>query len=387
MKKIVLVSNTSWALYNFRLSLIRLLIHNGVKVYCIANLDDSSKKLVNEGVTFIRSHLQNKGSNPISDIQYHLFLKKQYRKINPDLIFHYTVKPNIYGSFAAKLLNIKSVAFISGTGHPFLKKNLINFIVKKLYRTAGANCTEMWFINNDDLSLFINEGLVKRQKTRLLPGEGINTDFFKRCTDYPPDTGNFIFLLSCRMLWDKGVGVYVEAARLLKPKYPHVKFQLLGFIDESDPTSVKRKNIEDWQSEGIVEYLGVTDNVIQYLLQINCFVLPSFYKEGIPKTLLEASSLEIPIITTNNTGCRDVVEHGFNGLLCEPNQVSSLVDCMETILATSNNELRKMGENGRSKIVREFNEKLVLNQYRNFLSNYINFNETTILVAEKSMIS
>lgn len=371
MKKIVLVSNTSWALYNFRLKLIKWLIEKEVHIYCIANVDSYTSNLTDLGITFIQSNVENKGINPVNDIQYQSFLIRQYRKIDPDFIFHYTAKPNIYGSFAARLLGIKSVAFVSGTGYPFLKRNMINYIVKKLYKTAGHNCTEMWFINKDDLDLFITEKLVKKSKTRLLPGEGIDVDFFSRESSYPQNDSNFIFLLSSRLIWDKGVGIFVQAARIIKKSYPWVRFQLLGYIDNLGSSSIKKKQIDEWSNEGIIEYLGGTSDVKKYLTKINCFVMPSHYKEGIPKTLLEACSLEIPIITTNISGCRDVVTHGYNGLLCEPKNSQSLAESMKQILNMDYQTLKTMGENGRKKVINEFNESIVLDYYKSLLKDVL----------------
>ncbi|MEP6594834.1 MAG: glycosyltransferase family 4 protein [Ginsengibacter sp.] len=372
MKKIVLVSNTSWALYNFRLNLIKLLIKRGVQVYCIANIDDYSHHLVNLGVIYIKSNVDNTGINPLKDLLYQFFLFSQYQKINPDFILHYTIKPNIYGSFAAKRLGIKSVAFVSGTGYPFLTKNIIKFIVKKLYKTAGRNCTEMWFINKDDLNLFIDEKLVSKNKTRLLSGEGVDTDFFFRTSPYPKNDRDFIFLLSGRLIWDKGIGVYVDAARIIKKTFPWVKFQLLGYIDKLGSSSIKKKQIEAWVTEGIIEYLGGTSDVKKYLMKINCFVMPSYYKEGIPKTLLEACSLEIPVVTTDNTGCRDVVTHGYNGLLSEPKNAVSLAESMEQIIRMDYETLKTMGENGRKKVIAEFNENIVLEFYKSSLKDILN---------------
>ena len=378
MKKIVLVSNTSWSLYNFRLKLISWLLEKGVKVYCIANTDDHSVKLVNLGVTYIKSNLDPKGINPFKDLEYQLFLLKEYQKIHPDFIFHYTAKPNIYGSFAANKLGIKSVAFVSGTGYPFLKKNVINYIVKKLYKTAGKNCTEMWFINKEDISLFIDEKLVDAVKTKLLPGEGVDVDFFSRTEPYPDNKGNFTFLLSSRLIWDKGIGVYVNAAKIIRKKYSSVNFQLLGYTDNLGASSVKLKLIDDWVNQGIIEYLGGTSNVKQYLMKVNCFVMPSYYKEGIPKSLLEACSLEIPVITTDNIGCREVVTNGYNGLLSEPKNAASLADSMEHIMKTDYKSLKAMGENGRKKVIAEFNEDIILGVYKASLKDILNIKEAPV---------
>ena len=161
--------------------------------------------------------------------------------------------------------------------------------------------------------------------------------------------------------------MYVEAARIIKKTFPLVRFQLLGYIDKLGASSIKEKQIREWVEEGIIEYLGGTNDVKKYLMEINCFVMPSYYREGIPKTLLEASSLEIPVITTDNTGCRDVIEHGYNGLLCEPKNPVSLAESMEQIIRMNYETLKTMGENGRKKIRANYNDDIVLEFYKSAL--------------------
>jgi glycosyltransferase involved in cell wall biosynthesis len=372
MKNIVLVSNTSWYLYNFRLSIIHQLLDKGCKVYCIANYDDYTEKLIAQGVNYIQSRVGNKGTNPVSDLQYFRFLKSTYASIQPDFIFHYTIKPNIYGSLAAGSLNLRSIAVVSGAGYAFLREGLLNKLVRQLYTMAARKSLELWFVNKDDQLMFVDRKIVPENKTKVLPGEGINTEHFKREDAYPSVKDGFTFILSARMLWDKGVGVYVDAARKVKEKYPSAKFQLLGFIDDLNPSSIGREQIDSWVKEGVVEYLGVTDNVRTFLVKANCFVLPSYYREGVPRALLEAASLEMPIITTDNVGCREVVKDGYNGYLCLSRDVDSLQQKMEAVLSRSYDELKQMGANGRRKVIAEFHERLVLQYYENVLSHYSN---------------
>ncbi len=369
MKKIILVSNTSWYLYNFRLSVIRLLQQQNFKIICIANYDEYSERLIKEGVIFIQSSLANKGINPFQDINYFRFLLKHYKKTRPCFIFHYTIKPNIYGSLAARLVNLKSIAIVSGAGYVFLKKNILNWITRKLYSLAATASIELWFVNREDQIMFIEERIVNKEKTKVLPGEGIDTEIFKRDLPYPDNNQNFVFLLAGRMLWDKGVGIYVEAAKLIKQKHTNAKFQLLGFVDTLNPSAITKEQITRWEKDGIVEYLGVTDDIKKFLNKINCFVLPSYYREGVPRSLLEAASLEIPIITTNNVGCKEVVKDGYNGFLCAIKDSNNLAEKMEKIMDMEKSFLQEMGGNGRKKIIAEFHEKLVLKHYQQILNN------------------
>jgi glycosyltransferase involved in cell wall biosynthesis len=371
MRKIILVSNTSWYLFNFRLSIIKLLQNKGFQVICIANHDDYSKRLEAEGVEFIQSDLANKGTNPLKDYGYYSFLKKQYQAIKPTFIFHYTVKPNIYGSMAAHNQNIRSIGIVSGAGHAFLRKGLLNTLVKSLYRYAAKCANQLWFVNEDDRQLFLNAGIISKERTTVLPGEGINTENFKRDTPYSVNKDYFVFLLSARMLWDKGVGVFVDAAREVKKKYPGAKFKLLGFIDAVSPSAISKEQMDQWVADGVIEYLGVTDNVKKYLNQATCFVLPSYYREGVPRALLEAASMGIPIITTDNVGCREVVENGYNGFICTSKSIDELAQRMEQMLEMDEAALQKMGINGREKVNMEFHERLVLKYYEDIVNEHL----------------
>ena len=371
MQKIIFVSNTSWYIYNFRLSVLKLFLSKDFEVICIANVDDYSEKLIENGVTFIESSLANKGKNPFGDYAYFKFLYDLYVQIKPAFIFHYTIKPNIYGSMAANKAGVPSIAIVSGAGYVFLHDNWLTKITKRLYTKAAGKCTEMWFVNKDDQLMFEQQKIVSSAKTKVLPGEGIDTELFKRDLPYSVNDKEFVFLLGGRMLWDKGVGVYVEAAKLIREKYPYTKFQLLGFIDDLNPSSIPKEQILSWVNEGIVEYLGVTDNVKFFLNRINCFVLPSYYKEGVPKSLLEAASMELPLITTDNIGCREVVEDGYNGFLCVVKDSASLAEKMERMICMEKKDLINMGTRGRKKVTENFHENLVLNYYVNTINRYL----------------
>lgn len=368
MAKIIMVSNTSWYLFNFRLSIIKLLQERGYEVICIANRDEYSERLEKEGAVFIPSTLSNKGTNPLSDYNYYRFLLWQYKTLQPEFIIHYTVKPNIYGSIAARNQGLRSIAVVSGAGYAFLNKGLLNSIVRRLYTYAAKCSEELWFVNKDDQELFLSAGITKAGKTKVLPGEGINTEKFKRDVPYCAGNDRFEFILSARLLWDKGIGIFVEAAREVKKEYPQAQFKLLGFIDALNPSAITREQIDQWVDEGIIEYLGVTDNVRPFLCRANCFVLPSYYREGVPRALLEAASLEMPIITTNNVGCREVVENGYNGFICSVKDSADLARQMKKMLELGEQELRQMGINGRKKIITEFHEDLVLRFYKNLLT-------------------
>jgi glycosyltransferase involved in cell wall biosynthesis len=372
-KKVLLVSNTSWSIYNFRLCVIRHLQELGVKVYVIAPRDNSSDLLVKEGCVYNEVKLDNKGTNPFNDFVFYKELRKMYQRISPDFIFHYTIKPNIYGTYAAYSLQIPSIAVVSGAGHTFIKKNLINLLVKKMLKFAAQKSYQVWFLNQDDLSQFVSANIVVENKTKVLPSEGVNLAHFKRSRDYPMRSGDSMsLLLTARLLWDKGVGIYAEAASVLKAEFPNLRFGLLGFLDAKNPTAIAKEQIEKWHNDGLIHYYGSTDDVKSYLEDTDCYILPTYYREGVPRSVLEAASMSIPIITTNNVGCKDVVDDSVNGYLCEMKSVESLLEKIRDIISLDTTERKLMGEKGRKKVENEFDEKIVVKYYSATLKNYFN---------------
>jgi glycosyltransferase involved in cell wall biosynthesis len=287
---------------------------------------------------------------------------KLYKKIKPDIILNFTIKPNIYSTLAGSFFNIKCVNNISGLGTLFINQNLATKIAKFLYKFSQKKAYKVFFQNKDDLNLFVKENLIDRNKCDLLPGSGVDIEKFKPLKIKKKDN-IFRFLLIARMLWDKGIGEYIEAARIIKQKYRDVEFLLLGAVGVDNPSAISLKQIKKWENEGIIKYLGVSDNVKLEIAKADCIVLPSFYREGVPRVLLEAAAMEKPIITTNNVGCKEVVDDGLNGFLCEVKNAKDLADKMEKMLNLSEKERIKMGKKGREKIIREFDEKIVIEKY------------------------
>ncbi|MFN3471860.1 MAG: glycosyltransferase family 4 protein, partial [Aquificaceae bacterium] len=220
------------------------------------------------------------------------------------------------------------------------------------------------FLNPDDKELFLKKGLIREEKAVIIKGEGINTEFFnpKVCQEKEKDT--FIFLMVSRLLWDKGVGEFVSAGRLLKEAYKEkIELWLLGPIDKGNPSSVSEEDIKKWEEEGIIKYLGTTQDVRPFICQADCVVLPSYYREGIPRSLLEAMAMERPIITTDSPGCREVCKDGENGFLVKPRDVESLFRAMERMYRLSGEERESMGRLGRKLAVDEFSEEKVIRDY------------------------
>ena len=361
MKKIAIVSNTSWSLFNFRLSLAKAIQKAGYKVILIAPYDNYSER-IKEQFEYYSVYINNKGTNPKEDLKTTLEFYKLYKKIEPDVILHYTIKPNIYGTIAAGYLNIKCINNIAGLGRLFVERNFITTIAKWLYRYSQKKALKVFFQNRDDYDLFIKEKLIDKKKCDILPGSGVDTEKFSP-VEYRKQDDIFRFLLIARMLWDKGVGEYVEAAKILEKKYENVEFYLLGFLDVQNSSAISQQQMQSWIDKGYIKYLGISDTVKDEIAKVDCIVLPSYYREGTPRTLLESASMAKPIITTDNVGCRDVVDDGINGYLCNVKSVVSLVDKMEKMLQLSQEERLEMGHKGREKMIKEFDEKIVIKKY------------------------
>lgn len=357
--KIAISLNDSWYGYNFRFNLGLALQKYGYEVVFIAPYSKYSEKL-KKRFEYEDISLNAQGKNPIKDIKTIFDFYQIYKRIKPDLILHYTIKPNIYGTIAASLLNIPTINNITGLGTIFIRQSIVTRIVKLLYKYSFKRATKVFFQNKDDLDMFLNEKLIEKFKCDLLPGSGVDIEKFKPIKSV--DRNKFRFLLVSRMLWDKGIAEYIAAARVIKKRYSHVEFQLLGFLDIKSPTSITKKQMDIWVNEGIVDYIGVSDDVREQISQVECVTLPS-YREGVPRTLLEAASMEKPIITTFSAGCKEVVDDKVNGYLCKVKSVDDLVKKMDLMINLSYEERLIMGKAGRKKIVTEFDEKIVINQY------------------------
>lgn len=369
--RIAFVSNTSWSIYNFRLGLIRRLKELGYEVLIIAPKDSLSAKLVAEGFSFQSLYLDNYGSNPIRELRTMRQLVRIYRKYDIQFIFHYTIKPNIYGTLAAKRCGIPSVAITTGLGHLFSFTNKVfRNLTSLMYRFALRYSKEVWFLNKDDKKTFLQNKIVPEGKTFLLPSEGIDINWFKsaRNNSFTPPLN---FLFAGRIIWDKGLKEFAKAAAAIKKDYPDANFQLLGFIDPSNPNSVPFEKIEEWQRKGILKYLGESADVRPFIDNCTCLVFPSFYREGISRILLEAAAMSKPIITTDNVGCHEVVENGVNGFICKSKDSDDLINKIKTFLLLSHAERKQMGRNGRKKVIQEFDEEIVIREYLRTLKKYL----------------
>ncbi|MFC5271163.1 glycosyltransferase family 4 protein [Adhaeribacter terreus] len=359
--RIAIVINTSWNIFNFRMSLAKALMAAGHEVVAIAPRDAYSEKLEAAGLQYVPVEMENKGTNPVKD----LLLIKQfhsiYKTVKPDVILQYTIKPNIYGTLAARLAGIPVINNVSGLGTVFIVKNLVSKVALALYKFAFLFPVKVFFQNNDDRQLFLEHNLVSEKITEVLPGSGIDTVRFKPAENFVRHQ-DFRFLMISRVLYEKGIVEFVEAAKKLKAKYPEIRIQLLGSFDEAGNIGIKREAFLDWIKNGEIEYLGTSDDVASVIAEADCVVLPS-YREGTPKTLLEAAAMGKPIVTTNVPGCKETVIDNQNGYLCEVRSGEDLAAKMEKVLLLPEEKLQQMGKASRTLALDKFDEKHVIGQY------------------------
>jgi len=362
---IVFSANSSWAIFNFRVGIIKYLISRGALVSIVGPPDNSFPLLQAIGCKTISLPISSRGLNPISDLLLFIRYLYYYFKLKPDLIFHYTVKPNIFGAIAANLLRIPSISVITGLGYTFINHSFISSLVKFLYRISLKLPIEVWFLNFDDLEIFLSLKIIKSKNCRVLQGEGCDTTHFSPLLKTSKDI-NFRFLLVGRMLYDKGVLEFVEAAKIVKKIQPTVIFQLVGPIGSANPSAIPFFQIELWASQGLIEYLGDHEDIRQVIRDVDCVVLPS-YREGIPRSLMEAASMCKPLIASDVPGCRNLILSGKTGFLCKVKDPIDLSQKMLEMLALPASCRDKMGSDARAYIQENFDEVLIINIYVRFI--------------------
>nr|WP_284700855.1 glycosyltransferase family 4 protein [Robbsia betulipollinis] len=362
---ICLVSNTAWSILNYRRGLLEALARAGARVTIVAPRDAAFAPLTAMGCTCVDLALASQGTRPVEDLRTLASLFRIYRRTRPDVVFHYTIKPNIYGTLAAALARVPSVAVTTGLGYVFLHASRAARIAQGLYRLAFRFPREVWFLNPDDRDAFLSRDLlVHPGRARLLRGEGVDLARFA-VRPHAPD-GRFRFLLIGRLLWDKGVGEFVDAARQLKARFPEACWQLLGPVGVANPSAISRAEVDAWCAEGLIDYLGEADDVRPHIAAADCIVLPS-YREGVPRTLLEAAAMGRIAIATRVPGCVEVVEDGVNGILCEARSAQRLAEAMQRVLCLPAQQRKTMEDAARRKAEREFDEQVVIGAYQRTL--------------------
>ncbi len=361
-KKIILSINTVWNVVNFRAPLIKFLQKKNFEVIVLAQSDDYLQELAMLNIRFISIPINSQKISVLNDLKLLMLYIWYFFKIQPDIYLGYTIKPNLYGSIAAKIFHIPVVNNINGLGKAFSEQGLLFRFARYSYKFALSKSKTIFFQNKEDKDFFLQLGITGNHNARLLPGSGVNLETFNENLFSQQAEQPFTFILIARLLKEKGIFEYIQAARLTLEDFPNTNFFLMGIIDENNPSSLTKNQINDWHNEGVINFLGAQDDVRPFIAQSDCVVLPSYYNEGTPKCLLEAASMSRPIITTDWKGCKDTVDHGINGFLCKPKDVKSLYLCFNQMLGMNKLDIQKFKSSSRKK-AKMFDERIVFDKY------------------------
>lgn len=384
-KKILFIANSLRSMVNFRLDVIKALcidyeIHIIAPTEVFFKNSNDGKEIANSDVEVFKNlginiHnicIDSKGKNPFMELKFIYNLFRNIKNINPDFMFNYTIKPVIYGSLVAKFLNISCISMITGLGYTFMDENrnsLLSKIVISLYKFTLNKNKEVWFLNSDDYDEFISSNIIKKHIAKIIYGEGVNTEFYQ--PDFRKLDDKIKFLFIARMIKDKGIYEYIEASKIIKEKGYVCEFGMLGACDCDNPNAVNYNELKNEENKGFITYFGTSGNSKEYILNFTCIVLPSYYREGIPMTLMEAASCAKPLIATNVPGCKEVVEDGYNGFLCRKRDASDLADKMEKLINLNKDELEIMGQNSRKLALEKFDVSRIIMIYKQALSHYL----------------
>ena len=370
-KKIIFNNNSLRGLLNFRDEVIKHYLSIGYHVVMIAPDDGENLVELPVGVKYIPITLSRSGKSLKNDFIYWNTLRKIYKEEKPDYIFHYTIKPNIYGTLAAFWCGIRSSAMIAGLGHIYSHGGLKNRFARCLYKFALKFADYILVLNDMNRGFLISRKIVKASKIIFLPGgEGINVSLFQSREKFKKKD-NIIFLMIARLIFDKGYKEYVEAACKVKKAIENVEFRLLGSFDFSYPEHVSRERVQEDHKKGYITYLGYSKDVKSQIEDVDCIVLPSFYNEGLSRVLMEALAMGKPIITTDIPGCREAVESGKNGYIVFPRDSENLAEAMIAFAKISGKERRRMGEESRVRAEAFFDVKEVVKVYQEITDEII----------------
>lgn len=353
--KVLFLANNDVGLYKFRYELILDLINKGEEVYISLPYGNYVDKLKEIGCKFIETNIDCRGTNPVRDLKLLINYKKIMDLVKPDVVLSYTIKPNIYGGIICSKKNVKYIPNITGLGTAVEQKSIVSYLILRLYRYALRKAQIIFFQNYSNMKLFSDRKILK-SRYKILPGSGVNLEFYKQ-TEYPDnDEINFVFI--SRIMREKGIDQFLEAAKYIHKKYPNVNFHICGSCNIE-----YEKRIEMLNRSKIIVYHGLVDDMREIYKNMHCIIHPTYYPEGISNVLLESAASSRPIITTNRSGCKEVVENEINGLIVNEKDSKDLIKKIELFLNLTWNQKKTMGLNGRKKVEREFDRRVVINEY------------------------
>ncbi|MGO4961249.1 glycosyltransferase family 4 protein [Jeotgalibaca porci] len=355
MGKILILANNDIGLYKFRRELIEELLKDNQVFISLPN-GEFVKELIDLGCEFIDTNISRRGTNPITDLKLMFEYKKILNIVKPDVVLSYTIKPNVYGGMMCRLTKTPYIANITGLGTAVENGGVLQSITIFLYKLALKNASCVFFQNKENAE-FINSKEIIKGNQKIIPGSGVNLDHYE-FLDYPDDNViNFLFI--SRVMKQKGIDQYLDAAKYIRKKYLNTQFHILGFCEESYEEKLKAMH-----EEGIIQYHGMQSDVRKFYQLSHCTIHPTYYPEGMSNVLLESAASGRPIITTNRSGCREIVDDGVNGYVVEQQNSQDLIEKVEKFLVLTSEEKRQMGLAGRDKVEREFDRQIVIDAYK-----------------------
>ena len=356
-KKVLFLVNHEVVIYNFRLEIVERLLNDGHEVHISSAYGERIDDLVALGAKFHEIVISRHGMNPVSELNllrdYQILLKE----VKPDIIFGFTIKPNLYGAMAARKAGIPFVANITGLGTAVENDGWKQKVFLNLYRYAFKDIQCVFFQNTENRQLFI-DNKIAIGKHKILPGSGVNLARFP-VREYPSDENGVVkFAFISRIMKEKGIDYYLAAAKAIRKKYPNTEFHICGFCE-----SEYQGKLDEYNENGTVIYHGMIRDVAAFLEDIHCVIHPTYYPEGLSNVLLESCASGRPIITTDRSGCREVVDDGTNGYMISCQNGEKLIQAVEKFMLLSNDERKQMGLAGRAKVEKEFNRQIVVNKY------------------------
>ncbi len=362
-KNILILVNKYTTIINFRLEVVEALVKAGYNVFVSVPYHERNKEIEAVGATVIDTPFEKNGTNPAADFSLMLTYRKLIRKVKADLVLTYTIKPNTYGGMAAALTGTPYIANITGLGTALENGGKMQKLAIMLYRLGFSKVSTVFFQNADNQKFFEDRGIALG-KHELIPGSGVNLDRF-RVLSYPEkETVEFAFI--SRIMKEKGIEQYIEAAKVIKAKYPNTVFHVGGFGDEYYENRMKQLH-----EEGLISYHGLLTDVRELLKDVHCVVHPTYYPEGMSNVLLESAASARPIISTDRAGCREAIEDGRNGFIVEQKNTEDLIEKLEAFLNLSFEEKKNMGLNGRMKMESEFDRNIIVRRYLEKAEKYV----------------
>ncbi|MES2646672.1 MAG: glycosyltransferase family 4 protein [Bacteroidota bacterium] len=366
------VSNSAWYIYIHRWDSIQFLLNQGYKILIVAPPDQPIPAFNLPQITYIPLQFSNKSRSVADGLKLYLSLTKLYKLYKPACLFHFAIKANTFGNFAAKRAGIPCISVIIGTGYPFMKPGFLFQVSALLYRLSLPISIETWFMNEEDAALFTRHKLVSPKKLIVMHGEGIDTQIYNPVNyDVKEEAAVFTFITATRLLYSKGIATLAEAIGILREKGFAFRSLLVGAPDSDHPDSIPPSLIANWQIRAIFEVIPFTTDVRPWLAKADCFVLPSFYNEGLPRCLMEAASMQLPVITTSQQGCKDAIVNGATGLFARTGDAADLALQMQAMLQMDPAIRKEMGCAGRIYMKKEFSQENIFAHYLRIVQKFV----------------